>query len=432
MKKPYLVILSLFLLLCSVNSRAQTTLSAGDIVIVGWNSTDNTTNTPGNAYTDDDIDFILLRTIAPGTPIYFTDLGWTGTGFQQNENNGCGASTGAITDGCIKWTSTALMTAGTQVRIGVHFGLIASTGTVTSELISFGANGGPGSANPPRLSLATTSDEIFAFQGSLSSPTLIAAVHYGSSWAGSLTACQTTSTQSTNPGASVGGYAFLYTSGLNNNYYSGSPASSNPAALRTAVLNAANWAGNDITTFVFPIAATFTLPVHLISFDARKTSAGNVLEWKVVNEENFGHYEVESSTDGVAYNVVGTVAAAAQIVYSFTATPVQVLYQLYRLKLVDLDGKYAYSKVIRVENASSGIKIVVFPNPAVNSVTISSGEPILSLSLTDISGKKCLQQKGNDNNSTSLDIANLKAGIYILTVITKSGVQTERIYKKSN
>ena len=76
--------------------------------------------------------------------------------------------------------------------------------------------------------------------------------------------------------------------------------------------------------------------------------------------------------------------------------------------------------------------MTVFPNPAFNAITISCSEPILLISLADISGKKSLQQKGDNNNSTTLDLTNLKTGIYVLSIATKSGVRTERIVKKDN
>lgn len=422
MKKFYLFTVSLCLLLTGFKSQAQpTTLAAGDIVIIGWNSTDNTVN---SAFTDDDIDFLLLKNINAGTVIYFTDFGWTGSGFQLNETNGCSPLTGAASDGCIKWTAPSFLPIGTQVRIGCKVGLIASTGTVTAVTQSATAG--------IYMSLTTATDQIFAFQGSLASPTFIAAVQYGgAAWLG-VTTCQFTSTASADPGALVGGYSFLYTNPTDNNRYSGALLNGNAGALRTAILNPSNWT-QSVSALTFPISASFliTLPAHLTAFDAKKSASGNLLQWKVENEDNFSHYEVETSTNGVTYTTIGSVKAAAQSNYSFTDTPLQSAYQLYRLKLVDLNGKFDYSKVIRIDNARR-VKTTIFPNPAYNAISISSGEPITSLSLADISGKKCLQQKVDNSNSTTLDIASLKPGIYMLTIITASGSQTERIYKKEN
>jgi hypothetical protein len=422
MKKLYLFTASLCLLLISMISQAQpTTLSAGDIVIVGWNSTDNTVN---SGIADDDIDFLLLKNINAGTVIYFTDFGWTGSGFQLNENNGCTPGTGAASDGCIKWTASTFLPIGTQIRIGCKVGLTSSTGTVT---------GVTASATPGiYVSLTTAIDQIFAFQGSLASPTFIAAVQYGGpSWLG-VTSCQFTSTASANPGALVGGYSLLYTSTIDNNKYSGALLNGNAAILRTAILNQTNWTQSAVA-LPFPISISFliTLPVHLTAFDVKKSEAGNILQWKVENEDNFSHYEVETSTNGANYTTIGSVKASTQSSYSFTATPSQSAYQLYRLKLVDLNGKFDYSKIVRIDNGNK-LKPTVFPNPAYNIITVSSGEPITSLSLADISGKKCLQQKVDKSNSITFDIASLKPGVYMLTINTTTGSQTERIYKKEN
>jgi hypothetical protein len=247
-KQSCLVLLLGCLLSISLESKAQTTLSAGDVVIVGWNATDNSTNTVS---ADDNFDFLLLKDVAAGTQVYFTDLGWIGSAFQQNENNGCSATTGAVSDGCVKWTASTAMNAGTQVRVDCKVNLTASSGTITGILQAGGVS--------TYMSLATGTDQIFAFQGSLASPTLIAAVQYGSgSWtAGVIAACSTSSSISNDPGLSVGSYAMLYTSTLNNNYYSGTTVSGTASILRTAILNTSNWTGNDVTTFTFPLATTF-------------------------------------------------------------------------------------------------------------------------------------------------------------------------------
>ena len=156
--------------------------------------------------------------------------------------------------------------------------------------------------------------------------------------------------------------SFLYTSPLDNNRYSGAITAGNVAAFRTAALNASNWIGAT-TAYTFPIGTSFliTLPVHLAVFDAKRTEAGNILEWEVNNEDNFSHYEVETSSNGTSYKNIGTVKAASHKTYSFTATATQSSYQLYRLKLVDLNGKFEYSRVVRIDNAASKAKAVVFP-----------------------------------------------------------------------
>jgi len=436
MKRSYCAVLSMLLLLSAFSANSQTTLVAGDIVIIGWNATDNNINTPGNAYTDDDICFLLLRNIDANTEVLFTDFGWLSSGgFQRNEYSStgtCSAGAGAVTDGCIRWTATSAMVAGAQIRIGVHFGLTASTGTVTSVNRSAGANGGPGLANAPQFSLSTSTDQIFAFQGSLASPTLIATVQYNGAYTvGAITICGSTASQDNNPGASVGGFNFLYTDPASrNSQYNGSKSGS-IATIRTNVLNSANWTSSSISQFTFPQVTGFSvLPVHVTSFTGKNTASGHYLQWKVSNEENFSRYEVEISTDGRQYTVAGVVNAENKTDYSFTGKSILSDYQLYRLKLIDRDGKAEYSKIIRLQNTSAKDKIVVFPNPVKDVVTISSRENIIEMSIIDMLGKLCWKQKGNNNNTTALDMRSFKPGAYILTITTGSGIQAQKIFKR--
>jgi hypothetical protein len=433
MRKSYTALAFVLSLLLHFSAYSQTTLAAGDIMIIGWNANDNNVNS-GGGYNDDDVDFLLLKNIEAGTTIYFTDLGWTGSGLQQNANNGCGAGSGAANDGCVKWTASDPMTKGTEVRVGVHYGLVASAGTVTGELISpASVLGGPGGNRPGYVSLATSSDEIIAFQGSMASPTLIAAVHYGSNYAGTLTTCQFSSTSTVNPGSSVGGFGFLrsLSAPAENAKYVGSVTSGTPAALRTAILDISNWSFTDgASVFAFPSSTSFTLPVQLTSFTGKSTTAGHLLEWKVATEDNFDRYEVETSTDGTNYRLVASVKAANRGTYSYTATPLPTAFQLYRLRLIDLDGHYKYSSIIRIENKSSKEQLVVFPNPAVEIARVSSKEAITSIAVSEVSGKKRIQENVNASNTVEIDLRALSPGIYLLTVNTRNGTFTKKIIKQ--
>lgn len=434
MKRSYYVVLSMLLLLSHLSSNAQTTLVAGDIVIVGWNATDNTVNT-GGGYTDDDICFLLLRDITANTEIFFTDFGWTGSGFQRNEfssTGACSAGAGAVTDGCISWKATSNMVKGLQVRIGVHYGLTASTGTVTSVNRSSGANGGPGAVNAPQFSLSTSTDQIYAFQGSFTSPTLIAAVQYGGNYTvGAITTCGSTASQNNTPAASVGNFNMVYVRPTSrNSQYAGSKSGS-IETIRANVLDTSLWTSSTSTQNIFPQVTGFSvLPVHVTSFTGKNSASGHNLEWKVSNEENFSRYEVETSTDGRQYTVAGVVNAENKTDYSFTGKSLISDHQLYRLKLIDLDGKAEYSSVIRLQNTSAKDKIVVFPNPVKDVVTISSREHIIEMNLIDMSGKLCLKQKENNINTTALDMRSFKPGVYILTITTGTGIQAQKIFKR--
>src|SRR4051812_27862818 len=97
--------------------------------------------------------------------------------------------------------------------------------------------------------------------------------------------------------------------------------------------------------------------VELISFKAEKASENVILNWSTASEKNNDYFVVERSTDGIHFEPIGTVkgnGTSNQINYytfedhSFNSG---ILY--YRLKQVDLDNKYEYSKIkaVNVEPA---------------------------------------------------------------------------------
>lgn len=419
MKKLYLSLA----ILVSVNlCKAQ--LVAGDIAIVGWNSDDNSLNTPG--FVDDNINFVALTLIPAGTEIYFTDLGWTGTGFQSNPLGSCASGTGALNDGIVKWTATTPVLGGTQVVLNVHFALTASTGTLTGILGSpSGGLGGPSGTSPSYMSLATAIDQITAFTGTIASPTILAAVHYGGAWTASLTTCQFTSTSSVNTNAAVNNFAFLFTSTNNDAKYTGS-LTGDAATLRSNILNVANWTSAN-SAYQFPSAGFVFLPVHLLSFDATPSPQGVQLSWRVENEEDFSHYLVQQSADGASFTDIGRVAAANQSTYAFVApSPGSKAY--YRLKLVDLDGTFEYSKTV-VAEATAGTAIRVFPNPVSNLVKVTAPETILEMQLMDLSGK-VLKTVSPGRINSEIELSNFRTGVYLLKVKTAKQITTQQIHKQ--
>ncbi|HYC27509.1 MAG TPA: hypothetical protein VEB42_01820, partial [Chitinophagaceae bacterium] len=222
--------------LCGMTAKSQTTLTAGDIAFVGYNA--------DAVY--DDFTFVLLKNISASTTINFTDFGWCSdiNGFQKP--NPCGLSTGAVTDGAITWTATSALPSGTQVTIQSRTMLTATVGTVTGLLAT-------SSLPTDYMTLATGGDQIFAFQGTLTSPTLIAGISMDGAWLASLTQCQFTSSQSALPSQLNSTNSIAIVPEVDNAAYNCSITTTTPAELRSAVLNLANWLVNDATPFIFPM-----------------------------------------------------------------------------------------------------------------------------------------------------------------------------------
>ncbi len=243
MKKIYFLIAFLTTFLYPLREVvAQTTLTAGDVAFVGYNST----------ATNDEFSFILLTDIAANTTINFTDFGWCSgsgfTGFQYA--NSCNGSGGALSDGALAWNTSVPLACGTQVKIFCQSPISASVGTVTSIVNT--------SSPGVTLSLITGGDQLFAFQGTLAAPTFITGMDMNGGWDDTLGLCRFTSSFSTRPAALNATNSLVITPEINNAVYNGAVTSGSPAQLRAAIFNQANWTKDDVNALPLPVPFTFS------------------------------------------------------------------------------------------------------------------------------------------------------------------------------
>jgi endonuclease I len=169
-------------------------------------------------------------------------------------------------------------------------------------------------------------------------------------------------------------------------------------------------------------SCTGVLPVALIDFTAVKNNDGVFLQWKAGAETNLKQYEVERSIDGVSFSKAGTVNAQNKSVYSLTDVNLPGTRTLfYRLKMLDKDGRFVYSKTVTVKFNRANMDISLYPNPAVNEIVISlqqASMPNSIVKVTDIAGKEMLLQKvAAGQNSIRLTLNHLPTGRYFVTVI---------------
>ena len=187
------------------------------------------------------------------------------------------------------------------------------------------------------------------------------------------------------------------------------------------------------------------LPLTFKSFNANlqpeyKTS----ILFTTTNEINTANINIERSYNSESFSTIGTqIAKGGQGLneYNFTdafATNVSKVY--YRLKSIDKDGNFQYSKVISVSPNKIDKQLIaeIYPNPISNGKSInlniqSQTKQILTLSLYDATGKIILNQKNQvEKGATKINLQqlqNLKLGIYQLVICSDNEVQTKKIVK---
>ena len=82
----------------------------------------------------------------------------------------------------------------------------------------------------------------------------------------------------------------------------------------------------------------------------------------------------------------------------------------YRLKQVDTDGKYEYSKVVSVESKGDGLK--VYPTLVLDGILTVQSEPLQDFTVTNLFGQTVMVGK----TTQQLDVSALAKGTYLLKV----------------
>src|SRR5690606_1300296 len=131
--------------------------------------------------------------------------------------------------------------------------------------------------------------------------------------------------------------------------------------------------GSRLGCFNFPSLST--LPVDLLSFSASYNNNHADLKWSSEREMNFEKYVIERSLPGADFVAVGEKRASGnagrnQYDWSEDLSNVNGSTFYYRLKMVDIDGKFSYSSVVMVKKDSKAINgITISPNPVASSAT---------------------------------------------------------------
>ncbi|MEP6711904.1 MAG: T9SS type A sorting domain-containing protein, partial [Ferruginibacter sp.] len=188
---------------------------------------------------------------------------------------------------------------------------------------------------------------------------------------------------------------------------------------------------NPVTNFSpFTLASATPLnplPVTLISFAASKCNTNVCLLWATENEQDFSHFELEKSSDGRNFLAINTVLARNAVGRNnYTAADINPLNGInyYRLKIIDKDGKYNYSIVLRIDFTKKYL-VSILPNPAHNFILINGADNFKQIQLLDASGKTVKQFAKTANNQ--YNITGLPKGVYLLRLLAEDERQTQKI-----
>ncbi len=170
----------------------------------------------------------------------------------------------------------------------------------------------------------------------------------------------------------------------------------------------------------FTIQSGGILPVHLVSFTAGLDNENVLLKWTSVDEINFAQYELERRTSETKFIPIAIIPARQEegnMNYSYLDRPVYKGEVFYRLKMIDRDGTFAYSPIVRVEIPA--VSIMLFPNPVKGILHVQGLADYEWLTITDMNGR-ILIRRSIGNSQQNIDLSQQPAGIYQLNLSGKN------------
>lgn len=174
------------------------------------------------------------------------------------------------------------------------------------------------------------------------------------------------------------------------------------------------------------------LPVKLVDFSAAREGNTATLSWSTSEESNSDYFDVQRSGDGKAWEKLKTVAAkgesSVEVHYSAVDDSPMGGNNLYRLKMVDKDGTFAFSKIQSVEFDDLKAGYTLFPNPVSDKLNFKSTEDWNSVSSIKIYNTQGVEVYASPLVPVKeIDVKNLPSGTYVVKL--SRGSRQSQSYK---
>lgn len=166
-----------------------------------------------------------------------------------------------------------------------------------------------------------------------------------------------------------------------------------------------------------------TVPITLKYFKAiQANNCKAIVSWESEIEYDLKSLEVEGSTNGIEFNRIASLAPTGNNSYYQIETDIKNENLFLRLKSIDLDGKFEYSKIIFLKSSCPKNGYTVRPNPAGSFIEVPQLIKNDKIEILDILGVQ--HASFNFEQSNIFNIQKLPAGTYFLRIIHSGAVKT--------
>lgn len=188
----------------------------------------------------------------------------------------------------------------------------------------------------------------------------------------------------------------------------------------------------------FLVDAAVTLPVNLTEFTGHATDEKNtLLNWTTGSEQSNKQFDIEISNDATNFALLSSVLSkgnsSTEQHYEYLHIKPQTGTSYYRLKQIDIDGKFKYSQVAAVTISNDLVKPFVYPVPSRNIITVNFGSLINKASLEILTADMKIVKRETVNQLSlkkDINIQGLSNGVYFIKLTLENGTQLLRFVKE--
>ena len=179
------------------------------------------------------------------------------------------------------------------------------------------------------------------------------------------------------------------------------------------------------------------LPVTWLDFTGQLVMNKVILSWKTASEQNNAGFDVERSADGRSWSKIGFIPGRiySSMVTSYSYTDLSPLkgFSYYRLKQIDLDNNFSYSRIVQI-NGLNTEEVSIWPNPVTNVMNIAISQRYrnekIYLTVTDMKGAVLVSRILTNGNSV-ISTTEWSKALYVVTIRSEHDIiMTKKIIKQ--
>lgn len=179
-----------------------------------------------------------------------------------------------------------------------------------------------------------------------------------------------------------------------------------------------------------------TMPVELLGFQVQNENERVKLSWQTATEHQNDFFEIQRSTDGTDFEIIGKIAGAGESLevlnYEFVdERPIENQKNYYRLRQVDFDENFSFSNIEFIDLKRDKIEFEVFPNPTADFVSLKISDvefENLEVKILNATNQTILSKIISYQNET-IDLSGLPNGFYTICMENKGQIFSKRILK---